>query len=266
MDIKDIILFILIIVNIYLFYNTKKRENFNTTDNIKNAINDKYKFDLQSMRELSDFATLIRKEYDTYVLPTNITFAKDLINEEDLIVHGDVEFTNKDNSNNIFNIFPRYSIVAWANEDIPKGWAKCTGNYYVLNEEGIAISTYDNNNPNKILTPDLRSRFIKSVASNGYSGSLINKEYVLGQIYGEQTHKLTLDEIPKHSHKYQVGWSYNYGSANFKNAYNTNELIPYGYLGGDNKAHHAIFTSKIGGNEKHNNMPPYYALYYIMKL
>jgi microcystin-dependent protein len=285
MDIKDIILFILIILIIYLFYKTKKMEKFSTIeDNIKDAINDKYKADLQYIRDLSDFSTSIREFSVTNTLPTDTTFQRNLIINGDLTVNGDVKFNNKDT--NIMNIFPAYSIVAWASENIPKGWAKCTGEYYYLNEEGIAISTKIVTS-DTILTPDLRSRFIIGVNNHstfilytpGDNDELLfakwdnSNVYKHGQAYGEEKVTLIEREMPSHYHMYHECilnsvYDEDTGTSNIITDSYTSEKIKTLKMGwyptNNHIQYEPLHTS--GGSKPHNNLPPFCALYYIMKI
>ena len=92
-------------------------------------------------------------------------------------------------------------------------------------------------------TPDLRDRFLVG-AGNAYK---------LGDIGGESKHQLTIAEMPKHHHSVLDVNDY-HGSSNI------------GFDGGNSNDRHWIPTSDTGGNQPHENRPPYYALYYIMKL
>lgn len=94
-------------------------------------------------------------------------------------------------------------------------------------------------------TPDLRDRFLVG-AGNAYK---------LGDIGGENKHQLTIDEMPKHEHVVYSGY---YGS----NIYSIS--CDGSSYGGTFKDKH--LTQPSGGNQPHENRPPYYALYYIMKL
>jgi archaellum component FlaG (FlaF/FlaG flagellin family) len=91
-------------------------------------------------------------------------------------------------------------------------------------------------------TPDLRDRFIVG-AGNSYN---------VGNTGGEASHTLTIDEIPPHTHSYRYwpGWYFS-GSTE------------YGAKGGPDDSHQ---TGSTGGGQPHNNLPPYHALAYIMKL
>lgn len=118
---------------------------------------------------------------------------------------------------------PQGSIIPWYGSigNIPNGFVLCDGT------NG---------------TPDLRDRFLVGA---GYS-------YTLGNTGGENFHKITIDEMPKHTHGVPIGNNYyDYGGPPDSGYSGTN-----GYLN----------STSAGGDKPHENRPPYYALYYIMKL
>ena len=120
-NIKDIILIILVIVVFYLLYKISTlSEKFDiTTDTatINQAITDIYKVDFDAMRNLGQIAQQILQQSpggtDTFNIPASNTVI------ENLKVNGDVIFTNK--NSNIMEIFPKYMVISWASNDIPKG-------------------------------------------------------------------------------------------------------------------------------------------------
>lgn len=76
--------------------------------------------------------------------------------------------------------------------------------------------------------------------------------YSAGETGGETKHKLTTDEMPSHKHSYNSEMSGKEGGtlAGFKTSYGT------AY---NNTETQGIFDT--GGNQPHNNMPPYLAVY-----
>jgi hypothetical protein len=90
-------------------------------------------------------------------------------------------------------------------------------------------------------TPDLRNRFI--VGAGG--------EYSVSDMGGEKMHTLTINEIPSHTHNY-------------------NGHLGYGVRPGDDDVGQQTYsnsqvTTSAGGDQNHENRPPYFALAYIMK-
>ena len=129
---------------------------------------------------------------------------------------------------------PKGVIVAWYGmpNNIPAGWRIC---------DGLAG------------TPNLKDRFI--VGAGG--------KYRLNTKGGEEKVKLNANQIPAHSHEYMDSF--------FSEAWGQVK-VPGGWgsragTDRDNKAFQfKRKTFNTGGNIPHNNMPPYFSLYYIMKL
>ena len=121
---------------------------------------------------------------------------------------------------------PVGTVLSWYGKlaDIPEGFALCDG---------------------KNGTPDLRDRFLVGAG----------KSYKLSDTGGENTHVLTIAEMPKHEHTVYSGL---YGS----NIYSIS--CDGSSYGGTLRDKH--LTQPAGGNHPHENRPPYYALYYIIKL
>jgi microcystin-dependent protein len=126
-----------------------------------------------------------------------------------------------------FNVLPPGSIIMFNGTKAPSGWALCDG------QSG---------------RPDLRNRFVL-----GYGGGKS-----IGAKGGAETHKLTAAQIPSHNHSY-------------KDWYRKTEKVAAVQGGGNDIASNGATysgrtTGSTGGNQAHNNMPPYYVLAYIIKL
>jgi microcystin-dependent protein len=257
-NIKDIILIILVIVVFYLLYKTstlsEKFEITTDTATINQAITDIYKVDFDAMRNLGQIAQQILQQSpggtDTFNIPASNTII------ENLKVNGDVIFTNK--NSNIMEIFPKYMVISWASNDIPKGWAICDGNKYIIDANGNNIINADG-----IQTPDLRGRFILGSGS----GNDLERRF-LNQTGGAETVALVKEEMPRHSHQF---------GADRYNGGNADKLKIRGADGGYANTDIFANTLETGGQLKsdstteyetkpHENMPPFYVLTYIMKL
>jgi microcystin-dependent protein len=147
-------------------------------------------------------------------------------------------------------------IVAWSGAiaDIPKGWGLCDGTKYK------ALDGTD------LQSPDLRSKFIVGASKPGttldtsagtnrpnYPGLWLAPRQV-GDQGGEENHTLSIAEIPSHTHA-TLGVT-NYGGGG----------LTGGVRLGDWGSWTANAAFNTGGGGPHNNMPPFYALAYIIKL
>lgn len=129
-----------------------------------------------------------------------------------------------------FNVIPQGSIIMWYGDllKIPDGWYLCDG------QNG---------------TPDLQGRFVLGYGSGqGLTPRLMN------QRGGAETVTLSVAQMPAHTHPYPLprgdqSWSNGGG----------NSLWGGGW-GGFNPN-----TGQTGGNQAHENMPPYQVLAYIMR-
>jgi microcystin-dependent protein len=119
---------------------------------------------------------------------------------------------------------------------IPQGWALCDGTNGTPNLKGMFIAGYDPNDPD-----------YNSIGKKG----------------GEKRHTLSIAEMPSHNH--------NNGNFNIilqlcssnpgNNTINSADYTPY-----EPDIIDSASMTVQGGNQPHENRPPYYTLAYIMKL
>ena len=85
------------------------------------------------------------------------------------------------------------------------------------------------------------------------------QDYGLNQILkqgGERSHKLTIEEMPAHNHQQGSESLYNrYGGGGLLGGRNWNS--------GTYDAYYTQSTSSVGGDQPHNNMPPYRVVQFI---
>ena len=115
--------------------------------------------------------------------------------------------------------------------DIPAGWVLCDGTKTYVDLNGITKTV-----------PNLSGRF---VLANGSGTGLTTRN--IGDIGGEENHKLTIDEMPSHNHNF-----------NYLSLSSGGNFMPGGY-----GSLFSNLTTNTGGNKPNNNMPPFYVLCYI---
>ena len=139
---------------------------------------------------------------------------------------------------------PVGGIIIWTKDTLPDNehWAICDG------ANG---------------TPDLRARFVVGVNPNA-SGRFTYKKDDTG---GAETVTLTEAQMPSHRH-YYVGDDQLQGIESFYDCSTRLSSTDKPY-DADSKlsGNSAVYkTSATGGGKSHENRPPYYALYYIMRI
>ena len=159
---------------------------------------------------------------------------------------------------------PVGTIAAWAGgvSSIPSGWLLCDGSLISRTTYAdlfASIGTYHGggDGSTSFTLPDLRNKFIVGAHSDQGTGQVfdvgsgsVSGHYAPGDTGGEVAHKLTIAEMPQHSHT-EVGWSFQHTAANpGPGGAGTSSNNNSGLAGGDNY---------------HENRPPYFALCWIVK-
>ena len=155
------------------------------------------------------------------------------------------------NTEDVLTVF-KGIIVMWSGSqsNIPSGWVLCDGN------NG---------------TPDLRNRFIVGAGST----------YGVNSTGGEATHTLSVAEMPSHGHdisgNVNVSLNYQYNDIHLPATtgsvatgigewfYDGHNPLYYKTLSIFNSNTSNLSIANTGSSQPHNNLPPYYALCYIMK-
>ena len=134
-----------------------------------------------------------------------------------------------------YGTIPVGGIIMWSGSlnQIPDGWVLCNG---------------QTSNGQK--TPDLSGRFVV-----GYSAS--DSDYAIGKTGGEAKHRLLESEMPSHSHNIKFR-SYDL-VASWKDQRSF-------YSVSKGSEDQTKTTASAGGNQAHENRPPYYALCFIMRV
>lgn len=154
---------------------------------------------------------------------------------------------------------PIGTIVPWPGNDYPHGWLVCDGRQVSRSEHdalfavlgalygsGDGYSTFN--------LPDLRGRVIVGLDNMGGSiANIITSDWArkTGGTFGEEYHRLTLAEIPSHTHGYnETPWQ---GSRYDGHS----SPVMTGQVGS--------VTTPAGGDRPHNNIQPSMAMNWLIK-
>lgn len=178
---------------------------------------------------------------------------------------------------------PTGAIIAYGGSSAPEGWALCDGSPHGSSALLALLGSAN--------TPDLRGRF---VIAAGQGAGLTNRPR--NTPGGEETVQLSTLHMPSHSHGGKVAsdGSHSHGMDNAGSHAHNGKWLPwvadqnvtaglgaYATKGGNghdvipwdgghthpihNSSTHQHNITAEGGGQAHNNMPPFYALTYIIK-
>lgn len=150
---------------------------------------------------------------------------------------------------------PTGTIVAHAGVNVPDEWLVCDGTAYrKADYPALAAALGATGAGTRFMVPDLRGRFLMGASDS----------HLLASSGGEETHVLTEEEMPSHSHPLVgpgawgqgVGiWGSNVGAGS---GWTTVSSYQEGAVG-------RLEVAPAGGGRAHNNLPPFYAVGYIIK-
>ncbi len=159
------------------------------------------------------------------------------------------------------------AIVAFVGSDAPEDWLLCDGDAVSRTEYkalfdviGEAYGAGDGNATFNL--PDLRGRFPLGLDNmGGTSADVVTAAEAdsLAGSGGAETHTLTINEMPAHSHGVKHAYDDTNGGIGILAAYHV------GSQSVNTSGENEVFLVNTGGDESHNNMPPYLSLNYIIK-
>ena len=159
------------------------------------------------------------------------------------------------------------AIVAFAGTTEPEGWLLCDG-------AAISRTRYENlfnaigeiygagDSSTTFNLPDLRGRFPLGLDDmGGTSADVVTaaEADALNGSGGAETHTLTKDEMPAHSHGVKHAYDDTNGGIGILAAYHV------GSQSVNTSGENEVFLVNTGGGAAHNNMPPFLSLNYIIK-
>lgn len=141
----------------------------------------------------------------------------------------------------------------------PRGWAFCDGQILPINQNQSLYSllgtTYGGDGRTTFALPDLRGRVPLHQGSN----------HRLGQKSGEETHTLSVPEMPAHTH----GLSASNQASDTTNIANHILGVATAPVYGDGKNLVSMkpgTIANVGGSQAHENMQPYLAVNFCIAL
>lgn len=173
---------------------------------------------------------------------------------------------NKDTNNNRMVFEPLLgSIMLFAGNFAPRGWAFCNGQLLAVSQNQALFSIigtfYGGDGRTTFGLPDLRGRV---PIGTGQVAGLSN--YPLGSKSGNETTTLSVNNLPSHSHAL-IGSS-SPGTSNSPKgnipAVNRDGILHYGSVADADMSSAGV--SNTGGNQPINNMQPVLAMHYCIAL
>ena len=175
-------------------------------------------------------------DYDKYISVSQFAVNRTVIFNQKVLLNKDIDVYDNNESvvnkkyvdERVVDVIPSGAVMAFDLAHCPTGWSEFTS---------------------------ARSRVIVGLNPNDANFNS------LGKIGGEKTHKLTLTEMPSHSHRIGPLWA---GTAQGGGATRIEAPWDVGDAGG-RRATGYLTTDSKGSSFGHNNLQPYIALIYCVK-
>ena len=174
-----------------------------------------------------------------------------------LKVQGDIIFSDASTMASASSGIPAGILAPFAGSTAPDGWLLCDGSavsratYSSL--FGVIATTYGAGDGSTTFTlPDLRGRMALGLDNMGGTSAdrVTNIQAdAMGGADGEENHLLTVEELAAHTHTVEIG----------------SLTLADGWEDATTTNSGPITSSSTGGDQAHNNMPPFMALNYLIK-
>jgi microcystin-dependent protein len=157
-------------------------------------------------------------------------------------------------------------IRMFAGNFAPRGWAMCDGQLLAVNQNDALFSllgtTYGGDGRTTFGIPDMRGRI---PVHPGSGPGLTNRRW--GEKGGAETHTLTINEIPNHTHNVQA-INKPGDSGNPENRlWAASSGAPLSYSDANPDTEMATqMINNVGGNQQHHNMMPNLCIHFIIAL
>ncbi|GAB4308498.1 MAG: tail fiber protein [Phototrophicales bacterium] len=140
----------------------------------------------------------------------------------------------------------------------PRGWAFCDGQILPISQNQSLYSllgtTYGGDGRTNFALPDLRGRVPVHP----------DNQIQLGQHGGEETHTLSVTELPEHNHQFIASNSTGSATVPANNLLAISSDLPY--QPPNTPVTMANMVQNTGGGQSHNNMQPYLVLNFCIAL